>query len=89
MKAALYGWTDYPIAELGDAPGIEAPVRPCKVVRYDGDKYVDIEVKGKLVSVKRGYVYRKPSRWYYGVPTFSFKQLDDLQGNFNHITTKG
>lgn len=58
MKA----WTDYPIEELGDIPGNEAPVRRCKIVSYDGDKYCRISVNGARETVKRGYLYRKMGR---------------------------
>lgn len=59
MKA----WTDYPIVELGDTPGKLAPVRECKVLDWDGDKYCHIEVEGVREHVKRGYLYRKAGRY--------------------------
>jgi hypothetical protein len=55
-------WTDYPIAELGDEPGKPAPVRPCKVLCWDGDKYATIEVEGVRTEVKAGYLYTAPGR---------------------------
>lgn len=55
-------WTDYPFVELGDMSGAKAPVRECKPVSYDGDKYLTIEVEGVRVEVKRGYVYKHPGR---------------------------
>lgn len=58
MKA----WTDYPIEELGDKPKVLAPVRPCKILSFDGDKYCMIEIEGHEVMVKRAYLYRKPGR---------------------------
>lgn len=55
-------WTDYPIQELGDVPNKKAPIRECTLVSYDRDKYCVIEVEGIEVSIKRGYIYRKPGR---------------------------
>lgn len=53
MKA----WTDYPFTELGDIEGQEAPIRPVKVLDYDGDKYVTVECQGVRKSIKAGYCY--------------------------------
>jgi hypothetical protein len=58
MKA----YTDYPFSELGDEPYKEAPIRECVVIRFDGDKYCDIEIEGKKLSVKYGYLYNSPGR---------------------------
>ena len=58
MKA----WTDYPFPELGDTPGIEAPIRECRVLTYDWNKYCLIEIGGEELTVKLCYVYRKPGR---------------------------
>lgn len=73
MKA----WTDYPIEELGDLGGVEAPVRECEVLSYDGDKYCEIEVEGVRVLVKRGYLYAKPGR-YSRVRCLSKRTLNEL-----------
>jgi hypothetical protein len=58
MKA----WTDYPFPELGDTPYMEAPIRECRVISYDWNKYCVIEIGGQELTVKIGYVYRKPGR---------------------------
>jgi hypothetical protein len=58
MKA----WTDYPFPELGDMPGMQAPVRECRVLTYDWNKYCLIEIGGEELTVKLCYVYRKPGR---------------------------
>jgi len=58
----MRAWTDYPIAELGDAPYVEAPVRECEILSYDGNKYCKILVAGVRVEVKAGYLYSKPGR---------------------------
>ena len=50
-------YTDYPFVFLGDEPCKEAPVRPIKLVSYDQDKYVEINVLGHITSIKAGYVY--------------------------------
>lgn len=58
----LHAHTDYPIAELGDIPNVEAPVRECEVLTWNRDKYVDVRVDGVLANIKRGYVYSQPGR---------------------------
>lgn len=55
-------WTDYPIVELGDEPGKEAPVRRAKLLEYDGDKYVTCEIDGIITSFKSGYLYMREGR---------------------------
>lgn len=58
MKA----WTDYPFVSLGDIAGEEAPVRECKVVAYDKNKYCKVIVDGKFEEVKSGYLYAQAGR---------------------------
>lgn len=58
----MRAWTDYPIAELGDAPGKLAPIRLVEVTAWDRDKYCVIEVAGAIECVKRGYLYRQRGR---------------------------
>lgn len=70
-------WTDYPIAELGDAPGVQAPVRLCKPVAYDGNKYCRVEVEGVVVAFKAGYIYTEEGR-SGEVPTISRRALGAL-----------
>ena len=55
-------WTDYPFRMLGDEPNKEAPIRPCEVINYDGDKYVTVLVGGGLAEIKAGYCYKRPGR---------------------------
>lgn len=55
-------YTDYPITELGDTAGEEAPVRECAVLVYHGDKYIDILIGGVEKNIKRGYVYSQKGR---------------------------
>ena len=62
MTSVLKCWTDYPIVELGDKPGEEAPIRECTPLRYDGDKYCEVLVEGVTTSFKAGYIYDKPGR---------------------------
>ena len=50
-------FTDYPFTELGDQPNKKAPVREIKILEYDGDKYVKIEVEGVISEIKSGYIY--------------------------------
>ncbi len=77
MKQALYGFTDYPITQLGDTPGQEAPIRSAKAVSYDGDKYLKVEICGTMVEIKSGYFYRKRGRCGE-VPSFSYRDLEQL-----------
>lgn len=50
MKA----FTDYPILELGDISGEEAPIREVKILYYDGDKRCKVVVKArKLIESLR------------------------------------
>ena len=72
-------YTDYPIIELGDKPHVEAPIRECGVVAYDGDKYVHIEVEGckELIEVKTFYVYNKEGRCG-DVENISGEDIDEL-----------
>lgn len=61
----MRAWTDYPIAMLGDAPGVAAPIRECLVLSYDGDKYCRVQVEGFLlfpIEIKAGYLYQEPGR---------------------------
>ena len=55
-------WTDYPFVELGDTPHQLAPVRPCTLLSYDGNKYVVAEVAGRRVHLKAGYVTEEEAR---------------------------
>jgi len=77
MKFALYGWTDYPIVELGDTPHKQAPVRAVEAIAYDGDKYCTAKVGHAIVSLKRGYVYRRKGRCG-DVAAFSHAQMMEL-----------
>ncbi len=56
-------YTDYPFLELGDKCSQEAPIREVYLIGYDGDKYVDILVEGRVSSVKYGYLYREAKRF--------------------------
>jgi hypothetical protein len=58
----MRAWTDYPIEELGDILGAEAPIRECEVLGWDGDKYATVVVCGIRTSFKAGYIYTKPGR---------------------------
>lgn len=58
MKA----YTDYPILELGDISGEEAPIREVKILYYDQDKRCKVLVEGVEEEIKTGYLYTKPVR---------------------------
>ena len=78
MKKALYGWTDYPFIELGEADGEAAPVRAVKAIAYDGNKYCKVEVCGVLSEIKAGYLYRRKGRCG-NVPTFAYSALRAIE----------
>lgn len=82
VSRLIRAWTDYPIAALGDAACDDAPVRPCRVLAYDGNKYLKIEVGGMCEYVKSGYVYTRAGRilhdWsHVGEPSFRNFRLSD------------
>lgn len=58
----IRAYTDYPILELGDIAGEEAPIRQVKVLYYDQDKRCKILVEGIETHVKHGYLYKTPGR---------------------------
>lgn len=58
MKA----FTDYPILELGDISGQEAPIREVNILYYDGDKRCKVIVEGVGEEIKTGYLYTEPVR---------------------------
>ncbi len=70
MKA----YTDYPFDFLGDPLHVQAPVRECEVLSYDGDKYCIIIVGGVETEVKSGYLYSKRGR-FGKVPVINIKDL--------------
>jgi hypothetical protein len=51
--------TNYPFVGLGDAPGKRASVRACRPLAFDGDKYLQIIVEGRTLTVKAGHMYRR------------------------------
>ena len=67
MKKCKYitCWTDYPFVELGDTPGVKAPIRHVNVYSYDGNKYASVSFpdRGDVLSVKIGYLYSQPGRY--------------------------
>ena len=73
MKA----FTDYPFVELGDVSGEKAPVRPCTVLSYDGDKYCKIVVGSLETEIKAGYLYKTAGR-FGEVEQLSLKDLNKL-----------
>ena len=62
----IHGYTDYPVKSFGDKSGQLAPIRKCKVIAYDYNKYAWVMVyeddQVELVNMKIGYVYPKPGR---------------------------
>ena len=58
MKA----YTDYPIKELGDKEWEIAPVRECKILSYDNDKYCKVQIGKIKKEIKICYIYPKKGR---------------------------
>lgn len=71
-------WTDYPIIEMGDTPGKEAPIRECYVVGQDSDKYVRCRVEGHSIKLRAGYLYSAPGRCGEA-PQYHFKGADPIE----------
>jgi hypothetical protein len=71
-------WTDYPILELGDAPGKPAPVREAKPLSYDGDKYVRCRVDAVEIEIKSGYLYMEEGR-FGEVPPINRRILSQIK----------
>ena len=70
----LVAWTDYPLVELGDIGGREAPVRKVEPLSYDGDKYVVVRFGKRAFSFKRGYLYAAEGR-LGDVPAYDVRAL--------------
>ena len=81
-------WTDYPIVELGDEAGQPAPIRQCKVLTYDGNKYLSVSVGGITTEIKLGYIYRKPGRFGQRSTRLRPRELERLQNPFQHQQKK-
>jgi len=74
----VQAWTDYPITELGDIPGKIAPIRLCRVLAYDRNKYCVIRIGELTVSgIKRCYLYKRRGR-VSRVPVLGDRQLKKL-----------
>ena len=75
----ITAWTDYPIKDAGDLPCKEAPIRECKVLKYDGNKYCLVKVTGvsQLQTIKAGYLYVAPGR-LLNVKSISISSLKEL-----------
>lgn len=69
----MIAFTDYPITELGDVEKI-VPIRKCRVLSYDGDKYCQVMVEGVRKEIKAGYLYILPGR-YGEVPPINPEEL--------------
>ena len=75
---SFHAWTDYPIRTLGDEPNKEAPIRPCEILDYDGDKYCLVRVEWNELEIKSGYLYKRPGR--YGAQCVSRFKLNRKRG---------
>lgn len=62
MAEPINAWTDYPILRMGDTSGELAPIRKCKVLSYDGNKYCRVRVGRYVEEIKWGYIYSRAGR---------------------------
>jgi hypothetical protein len=76
-------YTDYPITELGDIENERAPIRKCKILTYDRDKYADVMVffqdedgdeRVVITNFKAGYIYKNKVRYDDGIQ-FTYHQF--------------
>lgn len=79
-------FTDYPITELGDIANEKAPIRKCKILTYDRDRYSDVLVfytdsdgdeRAMIANFKVGYIYKNEARYDDG-ETFTYDELITL-----------
>ena len=79
-------YTDYPFTELGDTAGEEAPIRKCKILTWDRNKYCDIlvyfvdedgDLRRRVTSFKQFYLYKNEARIDDGVQ-FTDDELNTL-----------
>lgn len=63
----LNAYTDYPIPTYGDEDNKIAPIRQCKILTWDRNKYCDVlvyqvdedgDLRGTVVSFKQFYLYK-------------------------------
>jgi hypothetical protein len=77
-------WTDYPFVELGDIAYQKAPIRHVKVLEFDQNKYVTVQLIDEpntpVLEVKAGYLYRKHGR-YGQVPHVSLRKIERMDSN--------
>jgi len=69
-------YTDYPFTELEDTAGEVAPIRKCKILTWDRNKYCDIlvyfvdkdgDLRGHINSIKQFYLYKNEARIDNGI----------------------
>ena len=52
-------YTGYPFIQLGDPPGVRAPIRQVEVLSWEPDVWVDVRLPdGQFSQVKKGYLFR-------------------------------
>ncbi len=73
----IKAWTDYPITGLGDIPNQKAPVRECKIIAYDCDKYCTVRIGDYVGNIKSGYLYDSPGRHGEAKPVSLFVEIKE------------
>ena len=79
-------FTDYPITQLGDIENEKAPIRKCKILTYDRNKYADVMVffqdadgdeRVVITNFKAFYIYKNEARYDDGIQ-FTYDELITL-----------
>lgn len=79
-------FTDYPFTEIGDVEFQKAPIRKCKLIAFDRNKYVNLMVfftdgdgdeRVLITSIKWGYTYKNEA-YYDDAEFFTFDELCKL-----------
>jgi len=79
-------FTDYPIPTYGDEDNKVAPIRQCKILTWDRNKYCDVlvyqvdddgDLRGTVVSFKQFYLYKNEARYDDG-EQFTDEELKTL-----------
>jgi hypothetical protein len=72
----LDAYTDYPFLELGDTGSEEAPIRKCKILTWDRNKYCGVlvyffddygDLRGHIANIKQYYLYKNDERIDNGI----------------------
>ena len=90
VAGGVSGFTDHPIAELGDPNHLPAPIREITIIGYDGNKYATItldviesktdnveQIKRVRTSIKLVHCYKERGR-YGEVEAYGHEEIKEL-----------